>query len=116
MILLTKIFRTHHVRRGLQIAISIISPSVVRAVDSAFDVAARLLLKSGPTMSTDVVKAVDFPGFSTNDDEAFAIHFMQKEIAWFGDGGSSSDTDPLFQEDPVCFPIMNFLRCEIFAR
>jgi len=115
MVLFTKTFRPHHVWCGLQVAIGVISPCVVRAVDSAFDVSTRILLEPRATMSTDVVKAIDLPGFSSDDDETFAIHFIQEEVTGFGKGGNSACTDPLFPENIVGLPIVYFLRREVFA-
>ena len=83
MILFTKTFLPHHIRCGLQVAIGVISPRVVRAVDSAFDLSTRILLEPRATMSTDVVKAIDLTGFSSDDDKTFAISLIAVPSAWY---------------------------------
>ena len=64
----------------------VIAPSVVGTVESLFKVSTGLFLESRATMAADIVETIDLSCFIADEDQAFIINIVQKEITGVGYG------------------------------
>src|SRR6185436_17886507 len=108
MLGLGKTLHVLHVRRAAQFPVQTIRPAVIRTPDCFAEVALLVFAKSTAAVTADVVEGVQILVPIADQDEAFAQHVLQDEVAWLRQLTLMPQAEPVTEKDALSFPGVNF--------